>query len=148
MKAMGSTNLGVQVRQAQDTVRDRAPGIQQATRLLDMISKLGTAMTTEENQPQEPAQPAEPSQIDLFEDIRNICELEDKKQAIQKEIEERTSRLKAAMDGLDKRSLLYQMLAGALAPKTKATAPAAKKKAVKKKARTSGSAARGKKSSS
>lgn len=76
-----------------------------------------------------------PSQAELYDALRKIGELEDKKQNIQDEIDGLTDRLKSAHAHLDKRTLLYKMLTAALpsrpAPKTAKTA----KKATKKKAR-------------
>ena len=62
-------------------------------------------------------EPAIPTQAELYDDLRRIGELEDKKQEIQKEISERTERLRKAIDHLEPTSLLHQMLTAALAPR-------------------------------
>ena len=70
-----------------------------------------------ENTSDEPDnEPAAPTQVELYDDLRRIGELEDQKQAIQREIEERTQRLRDGMGALDSGSLLRQMLTAALAP--------------------------------
>lgn len=72
-----------------------------------------------------------PTQSQLYDDLRRIGQLEDEKHAIQKEIDERTERLRKAIPTLDSESLLCQMLTSCLKP---LVAPAAaKKKATKKK---------------
>jgi hypothetical protein len=81
-----------------------------------------------------------PTQAVLYEDLKRIGELEDQKTAIQKEIDERTDRLKNAIPHLDKGSLLQQMLSATLTPKsapkaavaTKRSTKAAKKKTARK----------------
>ena len=73
-----------------------------------------------------------PTQSQLYDDLRRIGQLEDEKYAIQKEIEERTERLRKAIPTLDADSLLCQMLTSCLKPKA-TSAPSAKKKTTKKK---------------
>ncbi len=85
-----------------------------------------------------------PTQAELYEDLKRIGELEDQKRTIQEEIDQRTSRLKAAIPQLEQDSLLYQMLSKSFASpaansrvtkkvvKSK-TAKATKKKVAKKK---------------
>ena len=75
-----------------------------------------------------------PTQSQLYDDLRRIGQLEDEKLTIQKEIDERTERLRNAIPTLDKDSLLYQMLTSCL---TAPVASAAKKKTTKKKSRRS-----------
>lgn len=72
-----------------------------------------------------------PTQAQLYDDLRRIGQLEDEKLAIQKEIDERTERLRKAIPSLDSDSLLCQMLTSCLKPVV-STASAAKKKAAKK----------------
>ncbi|MFK7819890.1 MAG: hypothetical protein AB8G99_14305 [Planctomycetaceae bacterium] len=73
-----------------------------------------------------------PSQVEVYEDLKRIGELEDQKQKIQAEIDEKTNGLRSALKHIDKGSLLYSMLSAALTP----VAPAAKtaKKTTRKKA--------------
>jgi uncharacterized protein Smg (DUF494 family) len=74
------------------------------------------------------------SQAELYQDLRRIGELEDQKQSIQDEINQRTTRLQNAIPHLDKSSLLFKMLSSTLKP---SPAPAVigveRKKAAKKK---------------
>ena len=94
-----------------------------------------------------PATESAPKQAELYENLRRIGELEDKKQEIQTEISALTEQLRSALDHLDTGSLLHQMLSAALAPKAAPAAPArtkatrkgrkkvSRKKATKKSAR-------------
>ena len=90
----------------------------------------------QETQSQEPETPAPPTQEQLYDDLRRIGQLEDQKREIQQEIDQRTGRLKDAIPGLDKQSLLYQLLSNAM-PKQRQvkqrTAKKASKRATKKK---------------
>ena len=61
-----------------------------------------------------PSTEVAPTQADLYEDLKRIGELEDQKQSIQEEIDQRTERLTSAIPKLDKSSLLYQMLSKTL----------------------------------
>lgn len=86
--------------------------------------------------PLEASEPAAPTQAQLYDDLRRIGQLEDQKQAIQSEIDERTERLRQAIPNLDSDSLLYKMLSTSLGkpakkPVKKATR-AAKKKTTRK----------------
>ena len=85
--------------------------------------------------PEENSPPAAPKQAELYENLRRIGELEDKKQAIQKEIGELTEELRAALDHLDTGSLLHQMLSAALSPPKPAAPPNAAKTTTRKKSR-------------
>lgn len=76
---------------------------------------------------EQPSADNTPSQADLYDDLQRIGELEDQKAAVQKEIDERTERLKQAIPHLDKGSLLHQMLSATLKPK----APASPKRSAK-----------------
>jgi hypothetical protein len=71
----------------------------------------------------------------LYDDLRRIGQLEDQKQTIQHEIEERTERLRNALPTLEKQSLLYQMLSSALKPPTSKKTATPPKRAVKKTSR-------------
>lgn len=94
-------------------------------------------------QTEEPTSPTRPTQAQLYDDLRRIGQLEDQKHAIQKEIDERTNRLRSAIPTLDKSSLLYKMLTSSLKATEQATKSAqqaakkakkdAKRKAAKKK---------------
>lgn len=70
----------------------------------------------------------QPSQAELYDHLRVIGELEDQKQQIQANIDDRTKKLQDAIPQLDQNSLLYSMLTAALAPK--ASAPPASPKTV------------------
>jgi len=93
----------------------------------------------EDNQENEtemaPEDTAPPTQAQLYDDLRRIGQLEDQKQAIQEEINERTERLRNAVPHLDTDSLLYAMLTATIAksqPARKTAKKAAKKPAKKK----------------
>ena len=73
-----------------------------------------SAHEQETESPKEDA--ASPTQAQLYDDLRRIGQLEDEKQKIQSEIEERTERLRNALPHLDPESLLHRMLASALKP--------------------------------
>ena len=90
---------------------------------------------TIENASGEPShEPAAPTQVELYDDLRRIGELEDQKQAIQREIEERTQRLRDGMSSLDSESLLRQMLTAALVPTAEKTSrKASARKSTKRK---------------
>lgn len=82
-----------------------------------------------------PEENAPPTQAQLYDDLRRIGQLEDQKQAIQEEINERTERLRNAVPHLDTDSLLYAMLTATIAKSQPAKKSAKKsaKKTVKKK---------------
>lgn len=70
--------------------------------------------------------PRTPTQAELYDNLRRIGELEDQKQEIQDEIDERTERLREAFKSVDPDSLLHRVLSSALGiksrpPKAKAT---------------------------
>ena len=88
--------------------------------------------------------PEAPNQAQLYEDLRRIGQLEDNKQDIQREIDERTERLRSGLAGLDKSSLLYKMLSSALKPP--ATAPTTERKSATRKKSPRKKAARKKRS--
>ncbi len=79
--------------------------------------------------PTKSEEPAAPTQVELYDDLRRIGELEDQKRTIQAEIDAKTEGLRAALKQVDPESLLHQMLTAALAP----TAPAKSARATKKK---------------
>ncbi len=58
-----------------------------------------------------------PTQSELYESLRRIGELEDKKQSVQAEIDQRTDELRQALTHIDKDSLLSKMLTAALGTK-------------------------------
>ena len=67
-------------------------------------------MNQDQNRKDHNPQQQLPSQAEVYENLRRIGELEDKKQAIQDEIEQRTDRLKESIGHVDRDSLLYKML--------------------------------------
>jgi hypothetical protein len=71
------------------------------------------------------------TQAQLYDDLRRIGQLEDQKYAIQKEIDERTERLRQAIPTLDSKSLLYRMLAASMGG-----VPVGEKKTARKQSRT------------
>lgn len=73
-------------------------------------------MSMEENNCEQAPAPAL-TQAQLYDDLRRIGQLEDQKHAIQKEIAERTARLRASIPTLDKESLLFKMLSKTLKQK-------------------------------
>lgn len=77
----------------------------------------------ERSTPGDPTQATQPTQTQLYDDLRRIFQLEDEKQRIQNEINDRTERLRTALPHLDQGSLMYQMLAGAIGKPKKAAAP-------------------------
>jgi hypothetical protein len=90
-------------------------------------------MTNEENL-DKPSDSDAFSQAELYQDLRRIGELEDQKQSIQDEINQRTTRLRNAIPHLDKTSLLFKMLSSTLKPAASASAvPLERKRAAKKK---------------
>ena len=75
-----------------------------------------------------------PTQEHLYDDLRRIGQLEDQKREIQREIDDRTQRLAAAVPTLAPESLLYQLLSRAMpAAKPVKKKPAAKRPVKKKK---------------
>lgn len=76
--------------------------------------------------------PAAPTQVELYDDLRRIGELEDQKRTIQGEIDEKTEKLRTALNDVDPASLLHQVLSAALAP----SAPARKASPTRKKTGT------------
>jgi hypothetical protein len=80
-----------------------------------------------------PKEESAPSQVEVYDDLKRIGELEDQKQKIQSEIDEKTAGLRDALKHLDKSSLLYSMLSAALGPKP---APKTTKKTTRKKTKT------------
>lgn len=85
---------------------------------------------------QENETPAPASQEQLYDDLRRIGQLEDQKREIQREIDNLTKRLQDAIPGLDRESLLYQLLTKAMpaqpAVKKRAATRAVKKNTKKK----------------
>ena len=81
---------------------------------------------------------AAPSQAELYDDLRRIGELEDEKRQLQGEIDAKTTRLRAAIDHLDKGSLLYKMLTSALQPQKKVATPRKSTPAKKQSKRSGG----------
>lgn len=69
------------------------------------------------------------SQVELYEDLKRIGELEDQKTAIQAEIDVKTEKLRKALKSVDSGSLLHKVLTAALTP----SAPGPKRKAMRKK---------------
>ncbi len=67
-------------------------------------------------------EPAAPTQVELADDLRRIAELEDQKAAIQAEIDDKTNKLRAAIENVDGTSLLHQVLTAALLPKSNSNA--------------------------
>lgn len=63
-----------------------------------------------------------PTQAQIYDNLRRIGELEDKKQAIQNEIDSRTVKLGTAINHVAPDSLLYKMLSSALAKAKPVTA--------------------------
>ena len=63
-----------------------------------------------------------PTQAQIYDNLRRIGELEDKKQAIQNEIDSRTLKLGTAVNHVAPDSLLYKMLSSALAKAKPVTA--------------------------
>ena len=77
-----------------------------------------------------------PKQVDLYDDLRRIGELEDQKKAIQSEIDGKTERLREALGDIDPDSLLFQVLTAALATtKSSQATKTARKPTVRKKAK-------------
>lgn len=64
------------------------------------------------------------AQVDLYEKLRRIGELEDEKQRIQAEIDGLMDTLKSSMQHVDPTSLLYRVLAAALGVKDEKPVPA------------------------
>lgn len=83
-----------------------------------------------------PAEKPAPTQVELYDDLKRIGELEDQKNKIQSEIDEKTGGLRDALKHVDKDSLLFSVLTAALGPAPKAKATGAKKKATRKKAKS------------
>ena len=88
-----------------------------------------------------PAAESTPTQSQVYENLKRIGELEDKKKSIQAEIEKRTEELRSSVEYVDQSSLLYKMLTSALAApgnssrsaKSAAPKPKPKRKAKPKK---------------
>ena len=66
-----------------------------------------------------PAEKSAPTQVELYDDLKRIGELEDQKNKLQAEIDEKTAGLRDAVKHVDKESLLFSVLTAALGPKSK-----------------------------
>ena len=78
-------------------------------------------------------QPLGVTRAQLYDDLRQIGQLEDQKHAIQTEIDEKTERLRLALPQLDNDTLLCQMLSAALLPPSKSHNEKASGRSLKKK---------------
>ncbi len=84
-----------------------------------------------------PAEKSAPTQVELYDDLKRIGELEDQKNKLQAEIDEKTAGLRDAVKHVDKESLLFSVLTAALGPKSKPKSAApTKKKTTRKKAKS------------
>jgi hypothetical protein len=89
-----------------------------------------------DNQQSHPPAATVPTQSQIYDNLRRIGELEDKKLSIQNEIESRTVKLRGALKHVASDSLLYKMLASVLGKADSAAAASTKTGSRKKKAAT------------
>ena len=71
-------------------------------------------MTEEQSSAEVAELPTVPSQAEIYDSLRRIGELEDQRQSIQEEIDNRTKEIREAVKHVDRDSLLYKILTSAL----------------------------------